>query len=850
MTLSPTTYSVELRPTLPPKLARLSELADNLMYSWERRIRGLFWRLDRDLWNSCANNPKVFLRRVAQERLNTAAEDPDFLYEYHAALAIFDVYHSTGPVAAVRELIDPKTDLIAYFCAEYGLHESLPVYSGGLGILAGDHCKAASDLRVPLVAVGLFYRQGYFTQQIDGRGQQHALYHPVAADDLPIRPVLDAQGNELRVHAPFEGEQVHLRLWQAQVGHIRLLLLDADVPENTSTQRSITYQLYGGGQEMRVQQEVVLGVGGVRALRTMNLQPTCWHINEGHAAFMVLERMRERIAAGMDFDVAHELVATNTVFTTHTVVPAGHDRFPHDLLQRCLGPYLRDIGMAEHQLYELGREPLAGIFNMTAFAARSARFVNGVSRIHAGVASDAERYIWPEIAPSENPMASITNGVHLPTFLSRLWTQLLHDHFPEWTKHLLDRRYWDAIDEIPYHRFIALRQQLKRDLLADVCEHVRRQHARNGTPEAIVARVTRLTHHGEPRTLVIGFARRFATYKRATLILRHRDRLARLLNDPKRPVLLVFAGKAHPRDEPGQALIRELYEASMLPELMGRLVVVEGYDMHFARNLVQGCDVWLNTPEYPMEACGTSGMKAAMNGVVNVSVLDGWWPEAWDGSNGYAVHPVGAHLDTDARAEEESRQLMDILESQVVPTYFGADHQGWSEEWVRLSKNAMKTTIPAFNSERMMHDYLRNAYAPAIRRARSLCEDHGARGIELAHWKRRLAIAWPGVRISLEAEPSSVLVTGQRLRLRLRVLLNGLSPDDLAVECVFGKQPASETFEPALAVRFEKGVEAGGTAVYALDAEPLPGLQHFRIRAYPHHRLLTHPFEMGRMLSP
>lgn len=847
MDKTPTTYAVELRPQLPPRLARLAELAENLMYSWERRIRGLFWRLDRQLWDGCGNNPKLFLRRIAQDRLDAAAEDPDFLYEYQTALAIHDIYLETGATAAVRELLDPDSDLVAYFCAEYGLHESLPVYSGGLGILAGDHCKAASDLRVPLVAVGLFYRQGYFTQQIDGGGRQHALYQPVTADDLPIRCVLDADGRERRVSVPYDDGQIHMRIWQAQVGHIRLLLLDCDVPENTPDQRSITYQLYGGGQDMRIRQEMVLGIGGVRALRAMQLGPTVWHINEGHAAFSVLERMREFIVDGMAFDTAHECVAANTVFTTHTVVPAGHDRFAHEFLHRHLGRYMLELDATEQRLFELGEDPTGGVFNMTALALRSSRFANGVSRIHGRVAAEAEHYVWPDIAPEENPLVAITNGVHLPTFLARLWMQLLHDHFPEWTKHLLDRRYWEAIDEIPYHRYIALRQQLKRDLLSDVCAHIRNQHARNGTPEATVARVTHLVDDSNQHALVIGFARRFATYKRATLILRHRERLVRLLNDPERPVLMIFAGKAHPRDEPGQALIRELYEASMQPDLIGRLVVVEGYDMHFARNLVQGCDVWLNTPEYPMEACGTSGMKAGMNGVVNVSVLDGWWPESHDGGNGYAVTPVGAHFDTDTRAAEEARQLMDLLETQLIPTYFGSANQGWSEEWVRISKNAMKTIIPQFNSERMMQDYLRAAYAPAARRARTLCADQGAAAASLAHWKRRLRSAWDQVQIELTERAPPTLNSGERLRMQVRARLHGLAPGDLVVECVLGCALPSGQFEPKLAVRFDPGTADGQDAVYQLDVEPLPGLQQYRIRAYPYHPLLTHPFEMGRM---
>ncbi|MDD3762040.1 MAG: alpha-glucan family phosphorylase [Nevskiales bacterium] len=848
MDSQPSTFTLELQPRLPEALSRLQDLASNLMYSWDRRIRGLFWRLDADLWQRCGNNPKVFLRQVAQAKLDAAAVDPDFLYEYHGALSAFDIYSSTRPGDELRELLDPDHDLIAYFCAEYGLHESLPVYSGGLGILAGDHCKSASDLCVPLVAVGLFYHQGYFTQQIDAHGQQHALYLPVTSDDLPIRKVLDADGQELRVDAPIGDRTVHLRIWQADVGHVRLILLDCDVPENPPELQQITYQLYGGGQDMRIQQELVLGVGGVRALRAMGLQPTAWHINEGHAAFSIVERMREQIANGIDFDAAAECVASGTVFTTHTVVPAGHDRFPHDLVLHFLGPLIRELKVDPARFLALGAEPSAGVFNMTALALRGARFVNGVSQIHGLIVSEAESYIWPQIAPGENPMNAITNGIHLHTFMARLWVQLLHDHFPEWTKHLLDRSYWNAIDQIPYHRFVAVRQQLKRDLLIDVHERLCEQHRRNGTPEAVIGRITRFVQESNTNAVVVGFARRFATYKRATLILRDRERIARLLNDPQRPMLMIFAGKAHPRDEPGQALIRELYAASMEDDLIGRLIVVEGYDLHFSRNLVQGCDVWLNTPEYPMEACGTSGMKAGINGVVNVSVLDGWWPEGYTGDNGFAVKPVGSHFDPAARAAQEGKQLMDILESQVIPKYFGPENVGWSEAWVRLAKNSMKTIIPHFNGERMMQDYLRTAYGPAIARARALSQDGHCGAIELATWKRKLEQAWGGVKLQLAEPPPSSLYSDQRLRLRIDAQLNGLAPEDLAIECVLGRKIPFDGFEPLLALRFNPGTLLDGHASYELELDPLPGLQHIRIRAYPHHPMMTHPFETGHMV--
>jgi len=580
----------------------------------------------------------------------------------------------------------------------------------------------------------------------------------------------------------------------------------------------------------------------------MGLAPTAWHINEGHAAFSILERVREHVAGGRDFDTALEAVAAATVFTTHTVVQAGHDRFPPELLHGFLGDFLKELGAPEKQVLALGADAQGGAFNMTALALRGARFANGVSKVHARIASDMERYAWPQIEPAENPLRAITNGVHLPTFLARLWVQVFHDSFTAWTRHLPDEAYWrSAIEDIPHLRFVAVRQQLKRDLLMDVSRRLDQQHARNGTPEAIVARVRRHVQRFNSNALVLGFARRFATYKRATLLLRDRARLARLLGNPKHPAILIFAGKAHPRDEPGQALIRELYAASMEPDLIGRLLVVEGYDLHFARSLIQGCDVWLNTPEYPLEACGTSGMKAGMNGVVNVSVLDGWWPEAWDGSNGFAIKPVGARFDADARAGDESRQLLDILETQVLPRYYGRKREGWSEDWVRLSKNSMKTLIPRFNAQRMLQDYLREAYAPAIRRGREFAENNAARAAELAQWKRKVRHGWGGVRARADPAPA-ILPHGERLHLRVHVHLNGLAPEDIAVECVQGRRNALDDFEPSIATRFRPGVRHDADAVYELDLEPMTGLQHFRLRVYPSHAALIHPFELGSMI--
>ena len=853
-----TTYTLELRPNIPDPLRRIGELAENLSYAWDREIRGVFWRLDRNLWAACGNNPKLFLRRVPQATLEAAASDRDFLEDYNRALSSFDSYMAAGHRPEIEKHLDPDQDLIAYFCAEFGLHESFPIYSGGLGILAGDHCKAVSDLGVPFVAVGLLYRQGYFTQTIDARGQQIATNPPAQFDDLPVSLCHRADGAELRVTVEIADRGVQCRVWEAKIGQVALYLMDTDVPENGEADRAITHQLYGGDSDTRIQQEIVLGIGGTRALRALGRAPTVWHMNEGHAAFLILERIREEVAAGLDFDSALELVAAGHVFTTHTPVPAGHDVFSHDQMRWFLQQQLPRLGCDQGKLLGLGSIHGGDRFNMTTFALRGSRFHNGVSKIHGRVASEMERELWPQVSPAENPISHVTNGVHMHTFIARAWTQLFHDSFRGWRNNLLDVYYWRCIDSIPDERYTAVRRQLKRDLLIDISERLRRQLRRNGVPEAIISRATQHVGDTNSKALVLGFARRFATYKRATLILADEQRLARLLNNPERPAILIFAGKAHPKDHPGQELIKKLYETSMRPEFIGRLIMVEGYDMLLARNLVQGCDVWLNNPEYPMEASGTSGEKAGINGVVNVSVLDGWWDEGYDGSNGFAVKPVDPkywsslvddHEARQRRDEEEGRQLLDIIEHQVVPLYYGPDNQGYASDWLRISRNSMKTLIPRFNSARQVMDYVRQFYGPAAAQTARLSADAKAPARALADWKRRLRERWPGVSLRLQGKLPSSLRQGENLALRVLAGLNGLSPDDVQVECVIGHLDAGGEFEPLRTLPLTPTGEQDGGWQFALDLEPLPGLQQFRLRLRPAHPALSHPFELGFQVS-
>lgn len=846
-----THYALEVQPTIPERLARLPELAHDLLYSWDRQIRSLFFHLDRDLWESCGHNPTLLLRRVAQARLDQVLHDPVFMEEYHRALSVYDTYHAERSRPGTADL-DPKQHLVAYFCAEFGFHESLPIYSGGLGILAGDHCKAASDLGLPFVAIGLLYRQGYFTQTIDGYGNQIAHYTPTNFSDLPITPATDQGGREVRVQVELPGRSVALKVWKARAGHITLYLLDSDLPENSETDRSITYQLYGGDANTRIRQEIVLGLGGVRALRALGLAPTVWHINEGHSAFQILERVREYVRGGLDFDSALELVAAGTVFTTHTPVSAGHDIFSSQVIDSYFSEYIKTLAIDHDRFHSLGDSPTNhGSFNMTALALRGSRRHNGVSRIHGHVASSMEGYIWPQIPHEENPIGYVTNGVHVSTFLAREWANLLDMRLgSEWRNELVNEAYWAHIDEIPDHNYWSLRQSLKSEMLEAVQRRVIRQYRRNGCSLPQIERLTRLLSHDGADLLILGFARRFATYKRATLLFEDPARLARLLNDPKRPVMLVFAGKAHPHDLPGQQFIRLIHEFSLRPEFEGKIILLEGYDLALGRKLVAGVDVWLNTPEYPLEASGTSGQKAAMNGVINLSVLDGWWGEGYNGDNGWAVMPHNSPYDTAHRTRDEARDLMEILERQVVPLYFDTDGHSYSRRWVHMSKASMKSILPRFNAERMVRDYVTRYYGPASRQALRLAEENAAPARAFALWKRRVAEAWPGVQIRRVDTAPLELKAGETMSLRVAVRLGVLEAGDVVVECLL--ETENETGAYVVRDRLElsaAGRNEQGETLFQLDLKPsLAGLQYYRVRVYPYHELMSHRFETGHLL--
>ena len=841
-------FPLETQPRIPPELERLKEMANDLMYSWDRSIRSLFHRLDRRVWEGCGHNPKAFLRRVPQHRLDEALNDRSYMEDYRRVTSAYDAYIEHRGRPEVTSLFNQKDDLIAYFCLEFGFHESFPIYSGGLGILAGDHCKAASDVGLPFVAIGLLYQLGYFTQTIDGHGQQQVGYTRSHPHDLPVVPTLNAQGQHLTLDIEFPGRILKGRVWTARAGHITLFLLDTNLAENSPEDRRITHQLYGGDREMRLQQELVLGIGGVRALRTLGLRATIWHINEGHAAFQLLERCAFRMREGLDFDSAMELVAAGTVFTTHTPVPAGHDIFERGLVEKYLGPSVRDLGVDFERVYQLGVNSGGG-FNMTCLALRCTRFHNGVSRIHGQVAAEMEASLWPQIPFRENPITHITNGVHLPTFLAREWVSVFDLRFDDWRNELLNEEYWERLEEIPDYQFWSIHKALKQQLLEHVHDGVLAQQRRNGTSDAIIHRMLRYVDGSHEDVMVMGFARRFATYKRAVMLFADPVRLARLLGDHERPVVIIFAGKAHPHDLPGQQLIKQIHDFSMQPEFVGKILLLEGYDMALARRMVSGVDVWLNTPEYPLEASGTSGQKAGLNGAVNLSVLDGWWGEGYNGENGWGITPRDARFDYGVRQREEGNDLLDIIEHEVLPTYFRRGGSGYSTDWVSKAKASMKSIIPRFNAQRMLQDYVTKLYRPAQQQRRKLEANNAQLARDLAAWKRHVRATWPGVSMQLMLQPPAHLFQDDRIMLRVRADLNGLQAGDVKLECLFGTNDADGEF--TVVQRSQLQAIGGEERFTDFEIEVVPeiaGLQYYKLRMYPFNESLSHPFELGCMI--
>ncbi len=780
--------SFKVVPALPDPLKPLLEIAQNLWWSWHPEAVELFVRLDRNLWQKYHHNPIRMLGSCSQQTLDAAAQDEGFLNSMRRALETLQQHVTRRPW--LDTLKDKPGDFtIAYFCAEFGLTECLQIYSGGLGCLAGDHLKSASELGLPLVGVGLLYRHGYFQQYLNADGWQQEYYPDLDLANLPLSRVRDKSGQQVKVKVDMAGRDVHIAVWKVNVGRIDLYLLDTNLPENDPADREITAQLYGGDMETRIRQEIVLGIGGTRALAELGIEPDVCHLNEGHSAFLALERIRTLIEQhDITFDEARQYAAASNVFTTHTPVPAGIDRFPPEMIERYFKNYTPSLRLDMEGLLALGRENVFSkteFFSMAVLAIRTADWANGVSKLHGSVSRSMWRSIWPGVPDNEVPIGHVTNGVHARSWLSSDLIYLFDRYLgASWQNNPADQSVWTMVKDIPNEELWRVHERRRHRLIVWTRQVLRRQlEARGTSPKQARATADAL----DPNALTIGFARRFATYKRANLLLRDSKRLLDMLASTDQPIQFLIAGKSHPADGGGKDLIRQIIHFARESDAGHKIVFIENYDMNVARYLVQGCDVWLNTPRRGMEASGTSGMKAALNGVLNCSILDGWWDEAYHNDLGWAIGRGETYANYDSQDDIESQALYDIIEKQIVPLFYDRDTHGVPHHWIARMKHCITNLAPAFNTNRMVQDYAEKFYVPAFKRSRALAENGLEKSVALAHTKERLRNAWGNLRIDdVQADAAAPLGVRDKLPITATVNLANLSPEDVRVQVYAG----------------------------------------------------------------
>ncbi len=840
-------------PKLPAELEPMRTILSNLWWTWQPHVRALFRHLDPELWHQTNHNPLRMLQLCRQARLEEVAKDDEFLARLDTVKAQFDSYCSSKDTYGQKRPKSPfsKTTPLAYFSAEFGFHESFPIYSGGLGILSGDHCKSASDLGLDFVAFSLLYRHGYFRQQINKDGAQESIRLNQNFSHLPLADAHDSAGLPLTVGVEILGRTVRAKVWKVSIGRITLFLLDTDIPDNSEEDRQITAQLYGGDHEMRIRQEIVLGIGGIHALNAMGIKPAAYHMNEGHAAFISLELVRRAVAEqNLDFYSALQVVAASNIFTTHTPVPAGNDAFPLDLMRKYFGDFPTKLGINFETFASFGqtRNDPAEPFSMTILALRTSRHANGVSALHGRVSQGLWKDVWQGVPESEVPITSITNGIHTKTWMAPEFSALYDKYLPGWEDNLTEPEFWRGVFEIPDEELWSIHCKLKNRLVDFVRERVRRQRTRIGeTPESLRS-VSRLLN---PEVLTIGFARRFATYKRATLLFRDPERLHRLLANTERPVQFVFAGKAHPKDEPGQHFIRDVYRFSRMPEFQDRIVFLEDYDHYVGRRLYQGVDLWLNNPRRPLEASGTSGMKLPPNGGLNLSVLDGWWCEGYNGRNGWSIGAeipeTTAVIDPAREDEIDIASLFHVLETQVVPLYYAKPDGRLPIAWLQLMRESIRSITPAFNTHRMVKEYCERLYEPAARAGAVLGANSGEKALELSRWKDSIRKNWPTVRIGevQMGENASSILVGESLEVSATVHLGSLKPDDVSVQAYFGEAMDNHIAQPqTVNLSLKKKLDTDRHLYTGTIPARESGSYGLNLRVIPTHRHLTQAHEL------
>ncbi len=840
-------------PSLPPRLEPLRKLAYNLHWDWNFETKDLFRRLDRDLWESSRHNPVLMLGTINQARLREVAEDEGFLAHMERAARQLDEYVKERTWYRKQKNKEQQA-CYAYFSAEFGLADCLPIYSGGLGVLAGDHLKSASDLGLPLVAVGLLYQEGYFAQYLNADGWQQERYPINDFYNMPLEPERNPDGSELRISVDYPGRKVYARVWRVQVGTVPLYLLDTNIEPNNPYDHDITDELYGGDIDMRIHQEILLGIGGVRMLKALGLNPTVYHMNEGHSAFLALERIRMMMQEdGLSYPEAKQVARSSQVFTTHTPVPAGIDLFPPEKIMHYLGHYAGVFGLNRDEFLAFGREntgDLSAPFSMAILAIKMATFVNGVSQLHGEVSRLMFQSLWSNFPINEVPITAITNGVHARSCVAKS-TQELYDRYlgPSWSDAPADHPLWERVESIPDEELWRNHERCRSELVVFVRDRLQKKLRERG---ASITELSQAQEVLDPSALTIGFARRFATYKRATLFLRNLDRIkALLLGGSKQPVQFVIAGKAHPRDIPGKELIRQIVHFIHEEGMSHHVVFIPDYDIHVARLMVAGCDVWLNTPRRPREASGTSGMKAAMNGLPNLSILDGWWDEADYVSTGWPIGHGEDYDDPNYQDDVEANALYDLLEQQIVPLYYNRDSEGLPRGWIAKMKNAIRLNCPHFNTARMVRDYAMQAYFPASDRHRALVADNYAAARDLARWKAHLFEHWYEIKIEdIDiSEPADIQVN-QTISVKARLRLGALTPADVQVELYQGTVSAEGEIADGQPVVMEyQGDDQQQSSIYTINiCYNSSGLQGLSLRVLPKNEYLSSPYEPGLIL--
>lgn len=821
---------------IPGKLAPLKELSKNLWWAWNMDARELFESIDPEIWEETAHNPIDLLDKVSYQRFLELEEDSQFISKMNAVCNRLHQY--------IQERSALPTPQIAYFSMEYGLHDSLKIFSGGLGILAGDYLKEASDWKVNLVAVGLLYRYGYFKQTISIHGEQMANYDAQQFNKVPVQPALDAAGNWIQVEVEYPGRNLLARVWETKVGAISLYLLDVDFEANRDEDRFVTHHLYGGDNENRLKQEMLLGLGGIRALRKLGYESQVYHCNEGHAAMIGLERIKDFIAnQSLTFNQAKEIVRASTLFTTHTPVPAGHDSFHQDLFRAYMAFYAEKLGLSWEEFLMLGKSNMhEDHFNMSYLACNMSQGINGVSWLHGEVSKDILKHLYDGYLPEELAIGYVTNGVHYPTWTAKEWKELHLKYFgSDFVENQLDFDNWERIYKVPDKEIWTLKLGLKLKMI----DYIKARFAdtwikRHENPKLISEVLNTLN----PNALTIGFARRFATYKRAHLLFRNLERLSKLVNNPERPVQFIFAGKAHPADRAGQDLIKYIVEISKRPEFLGKILFVQNYDINLAKMLLQGVDIWLNTPTRPLEASGTSGEKGVMNGTMHFSVLDGWWVEGYKENAGWALPMERTYDVQDLQDELDAETIYDIFEDEIVPAYYNRNDKDYSEEWVGYVKNTIAQVAPNFTTTRMIRDYIDRFYTPQANRYAELTAANYKKAKELAAWKEKVSKAWPSIEVAdiqISDGITNALKIGESYPAKVVLNLKELSTDDVGLEMVITSPNAEGQMELVQTLQFKAISSSQAGTVFELDIQLMnPGSYNYGLRVYPKNPDLPH----------